>query len=83
MKTNLPMLVAAVLAGVMPLAGCKTEHTVRTENTVRIEPIEVKPIHMTLDVNIRVERELDDFFKEVEQRAEQEPAGGKTEGGAS
>ena len=29
---------------------------------VSVEPIEVKPIHITMDVNIRVQRELDQFF---------------------
>jgi hypothetical protein len=29
---------------------------------VAVEPIEVKPIHITMDVNIRVQRELDQFF---------------------
>ena len=39
---------------VLTLGGCKTEHT------IRIEPIEVKPI--TLNINIRVQKELDNFF---------------------
>jgi hypothetical protein len=29
---------------------------------VDVQPIRVEPIHMTLDVNIRVDRELDQFF---------------------
>lgn len=29
-------------------------------HTVKVEPIEVKPI--TLNINIRIDRELDDFF---------------------
>jgi hypothetical protein len=29
---------------------------------VTIDPIEVKPIHMTLDVNLKIDRELDQFF---------------------
>ena len=35
-------------------AGCSPK--------VSVEPIEVKPIHITMDVNIRVQRELDQFF---------------------
>lgn len=45
-RTKLILLLAAV-----GVAGC-----------VKVEPIEVKPIHIVLDVNIRVDRELDQFF---------------------
>jgi len=30
--------------------------------TVDVKPIKVEPIHVTMDVNIRVDRELDQFF---------------------
>ncbi|MEM7205347.1 MAG: hypothetical protein AAF628_34140 [Planctomycetota bacterium] len=33
-----------------------------TSHRVEIEPIEVKPIHVTIDVNVKVQRELDEFF---------------------
>src|SRR4028119_1606425 len=29
---------------------------------VAVDPIEVKPIHITMDVNIRVQKQLDQFF---------------------
>ena len=29
---------------------------------VKTDPIEIKPIHATLDVNVKVERQVDDFF---------------------
>jgi len=29
---------------------------------VHVDPVEVKPIHIVLDVNIRVDRELEQFF---------------------
>lgn len=48
---RLPLLgLAACAAG---LAGCVN---------VRTAPIEVKPIHITVDVNVKVERALEDFF---------------------
>ncbi len=54
MRNRLPLpalgLAALAAAG---LAGCVS---------VRTEPIEVKPIHITVDVNVKVERALDDFF---------------------
>jgi hypothetical protein len=36
---------------------------------VKTEPIEVKPIHITVDVNVRVERALDDFFGDLDQKS--------------
>lgn len=30
--------------------------------TVKVEPVEVKPIHLTMDINIRVQKELNDAF---------------------
>jgi hypothetical protein len=29
---------------------------------VQSDPIEIKPIHITMDINVRVQRELDEFF---------------------
>ena len=32
------------------------------EHKVQSAPIEIKPIHITMDINLRVQRELDEFF---------------------
>lgn len=45
--------------------GCKTSHDINHE--LDVKPIEIKPIHITIDVNIRVEKALDDFFDELEE----------------
>lgn len=37
--------------------------------TVKTEPIEVKPIHITLDVNVKVDRALDDFFGDLDKQS--------------
>jgi hypothetical protein len=37
---------------------------------VKTEPIEVKPIHITVDVNVRVEKALDDFFGDLDKKSE-------------
>lgn len=37
----------------------------RTENTVKVEPIEIKPIHIT--INVKVDKELDDFFGDIDE----------------
>ncbi len=42
------------------LAGCLN---------VKTEPIEVKPIHITVDVNVRVEKALDDFFGDLDKKS--------------
>ena len=36
---------------------------------VRTEPIEVKPIHITVDVNVKVERALEDFFGDLDAKS--------------
>ena len=38
---------------------------------VRVDPIEVKPIHIVHDINIRVDRQLDEFFAFQESAATQ------------
>ncbi len=57
---------AALLTG---LCGCLS-HRVETA------PIEVRPIHVIVDVNVRVQRELDEFF-DFEQQVD--PAKGKAQ----
>ena len=41
------------------LAGCKTQHTVKTESTIA-------PIHITLDINLKIDKALDDFFNDID-----------------
>lgn len=36
---------------------------------VKTDAIEVKPIHITVDVNIRVEQALDNFFGDLDQKS--------------
>ena len=58
---------ASVLLLIM-VFGC-TKHTVETRSQVEVAPVEVKPIHITIDVNIRVDRALDDFFSDIDESA--------------
>ncbi len=39
--------------------------------TVKVDPIEVKPIHITVDVNVKVEvdKALDDFFGDIDKKS--------------
>lgn len=50
--------------------GC-TKHQVETRSQVEVAPVEVKPIHITIDVNIRVDRALDDFFSDLDETAKE------------
>ena len=45
--------------------GC-TKHVVETRSQVEVAPVEIKPIHITIDINIRVDRALDDFFSDID-----------------
>lgn len=54
------------------LTACETTHRVETVS-------EVKPIHITVDVNLKVDRELNNFFGDLDKKStlidyEQPPA---------
>ena len=36
---------------------------------VKTAPIEVKPIHVTVDVNVKVDKALDDFFGDLDRKS--------------
>ncbi|MCC7146116.1 MAG: hypothetical protein IT443_06690 [Phycisphaeraceae bacterium] len=65
-RTIFRLLAAAALGG--GLWACTP--------TVKIEPIKVEPIHVTLDINLKVDRELDDFFAFEKQAVTTAPAPG-------
>ncbi|SLM32983.1 conserved hypothetical protein [Desulfamplus magnetovallimortis] len=46
-------------------SGCSTKHE------LEMKPVEVKPIHITIDVNVKVDRALDNFFDDIDQAEEQ------------
>jgi len=51
-----PVQWITILCGMcLGLTGC-------TQHRVEVQPIKVEPIHLTIDVNVRVDRELDEFF---------------------
>ena len=55
------ILSVLVLLLVLGLTSCQTRHA------VEIAPVEVKPIHITIDVNVRVDRALDNFFDDIDK----------------
>jgi hypothetical protein len=70
------VIVAVALLGglaimLLGLGGCTPR--------VRVDPIEVKPIHIVHDINIRVDRHLDDFFAFQDQPAATQPDAAATQ----
>jgi hypothetical protein len=43
-----------------------------TRHTVRLEPIEIKPIHITMDINIKIQKQLEQDFAFMGEPAEAE-----------
>ena len=37
-----------------------------TSHEVEVKPVEIKPIHITIDINVKVDRALDDFFGDID-----------------
>lgn len=60
MKRSLTFLLSALL---LTAWGCSTSHR------VEVAPVEVKPIHITIDVNVKVDKELDNFFSDIDDAA--------------
>lgn len=56
------LILAALL--VLTTAGC-------TQHRVEVAPVEVKPIHITIDVNVKVDRALDDYFGDIDAAEDQ------------
>ncbi len=54
---------AASVFGVLLL--CSACFNIKTEN--EIKPIEVKPIHITIDINVKIDKALDDFFGDIDE----------------
>lgn len=56
------LILAALL--VLTTAGC-------TQHRVEVAPVEVKPIHITIDVNVKVDRALDNYFGDIDAAEDQ------------
>lgn len=37
-----------------------------TKHKIEVAPVEIKPIHITIDVNVKVDKALDDFFEDID-----------------
>ncbi len=47
------------------MTGCNTEHKVVHEADT-VHKIEVAPMHITIDINVKVDQALDDFFGDLD-----------------
>lgn len=52
------------------IAVACTQHKVESQHKVEVAPVEIKPIHITIDVNIKVDKDLDDFFGDIDKAAD-------------
>ncbi len=44
-----------------------------TSHQVEVKPVEIKPIHITIDINVKIDKELDDFFGDLDEAQTEEP----------
>ena len=45
--------------------ACQTQHKIET-----VHKIEVAPMHITIDINVKVDKALDDFFGDLDAAEE-------------
>ncbi len=55
-----PISLLAVCCTLFFLPGC-------TKHEVDVKPVEIKPIHITIDINVKVDKALDDFFGDLDE----------------
>ena len=48
-----------LLSCLVLFSACRTKHNVE---------LEVKPMHITIDINVKVDRALDDFFGDIDEQ---------------
>lgn len=53
-------LLPFVAVTVLIASGC-------TKHEVEVKPVEIKPIHITIDINVKVDKALDDFFGDLDE----------------
>ncbi len=50
-----------LLTGLVAFSAC-------TRHEIEVKPVEIKPIHITIDINVKVDRALDDFFGDLDKK---------------
>ena len=59
-----PILLILAAVSILITASC-------TQHKVEVAPVEVKPIHITIDVNVKVDRALDNYFGDIDAAEDQ------------
>ena len=59
-----PIFILLAVISILATAGC-------TQHKVEVAPVEVKPIHITIDVNVKVDRALDNYFSDIDAAEDQ------------
>ena len=57
------LFISVSLLVIILASGC-------TRHEVELKPVEIKPIHITIDINLKVDRALDDFFGDLDNAAQ-------------
>jgi ABC-type Zn2+ transport system substrate-binding protein/surface adhesin len=60
------LAIGTCLAALLLPAAC-------SRHEVELKPVEIKPIHITIDINLKVDRALDDFFGDLD-KAQADPS---------
>jgi hypothetical protein len=60
MSKHIVCIVSAALL-LFSVQACQTQHKIET-----VHKVEVAPMHITIDVNVKVDKALDDFFGELD-----------------
>lgn len=58
-KKSLLMTTLTFALALTAMSGC-------TSHEIEVKPVEIKPIHITIDINVKVDRALDDFFGDLD-----------------
>ncbi len=60
------LLTSTTLALAFSLTAC-------TQHQVEVKPVEIKPIHITIDINVKIDKDLDDFFGDIDEAQTKAP----------
>jgi uncharacterized lipoprotein YehR (DUF1307 family) len=66
-RYSVGLLAALVL--LTALTACQSQHKVET-----VHKVEVAPMHITIDINLKVDKALDDFFGDLDDAEGGEPS---------
>ncbi|MFZ5766100.1 MAG: hypothetical protein ACOY4H_10970 [Thermodesulfobacteriota bacterium] len=62
----MPLRTLLLVLPFLALCAC-TRHEIDSRHDVQVAPVEIKPIHITIDVNIKVDKALDNFFDDIDK----------------